>query len=221
MCARATLSKKTLRDVAEELEAEWSPEDELLFRPRYNAAPSDTLWILRHGADHRVVGPAVWGYRAKGRPLINVRGESVGAGSFREAFASRRCGVVVDGFFEWDARHGPTWFHRSDGGLIVLGRLYQIDSVVGGAPRFTVLTTRPNRLVAAVHDRMPLLVPPDRIDDWLTGEAARVVELIGPAPDSVLVATSVSKRVNSVRNDDPECLLPVARAKGTGMGKAV
>jgi putative SOS response-associated peptidase YedK len=186
-----------------------SPEDELLFRPRYNAAPSDTLWILRHGGDRRVIAPAIWGYRAKGRPLINVRGESVGAGGFREAFASRRWGVVVDGFFEWNKLHEPTWFHRSDGGLIVLGGLYQIDSVVGGPLRFTILTTRPNRLVAAVHDRMPLLVPSARIDDWLTDESPRGVDLIGPAPDSVLVATPVSQRVNSVRNDDPECLQPV------------
>ena len=98
VCARTTLSKKTLREVAEELEAEFSEEDALTFRPRFNAAPSEMLWILRHGADRRVVAPAVWGYRAKERPLINVRGESVGAGIFREAFASRRCGVVVDGF---------------------------------------------------------------------------------------------------------------------------
>ena len=41
-----TPSKKNLREVAEELEAEWSLEDALL-RPRYNAAPSETLWILR------------------------------------------------------------------------------------------------------------------------------------------------------------------------------
>ena len=114
-------------------------------------------------------------------------------------------------------QHEPTWFHRADGGLIVLGGLYQIDSVVGGPPRFTVLTTRPNRLVAAVHDRMPLLVPRDRIDDWLTDEAPRVVDLIAPAPESALIATPVSKRVNSVKNDDPECLLPVER-RGEAQG---
>lgn len=215
MCARTTLSKKTLREVAEELDAEFSEEDALTFRPRYNAAPSDALWILRHGADRPVIAPAIWGYRAKGRPLINVRGESVGAGSFREAFASRRCGVVVDGFYEWDKRHEPTWFHRPDGGLIVLGGLYQIDSVVGGPPRFTILTTPPNRLVAAVHDRMPLVVPAARIDDWLTDEAPHVVALIAPAPESVLTATPVSKRVNSVKNDDPDCLLPVEGAVET------
>ena len=211
MCARATLSKKNLREVAEELEAEFSEEDALTFRPRYNAAPSDALWILRHDADQRVIAPAIWGYRATGRSLINVRGESVGAGSFREAFATRRCGVVVDGFFEWNKQHEPTWFHRADGGLILLGGLYQTDPLVGGPPRFTVLTTRPNRLVAAVHDRMPLVVPPDRIDEWLIDEASHVVALIAPAPEDALIATPVSRRVNSVRNDDPECLLPVER----------
>ena len=210
MCARTTLSKKTLREVAEELDAEFSEEDALAFRPRYNAAPSDTLWNLRHGADRRVVAPAVWGYRAKDRPLINVRGESVGAGSFREAFASRRCGVVIDGFYEWDKEHRPTWFHRSDRGLIVLGGLYQ--TVPDGPPRFTILTTRPNRLVAAVHDRMPLVVPMARIDDWLTNEAARVVDLIAPAPEDALIGTPVSKHVNNVRNDNPTCVLPVERA---------
>jgi hypothetical protein len=80
VCARTTLSKKDLREVAEELEAEFSEEDALTFRPRYNAAPSETLWILRPGADRRVIAPAVWGYRAKARTLINVRRESVGAG---------------------------------------------------------------------------------------------------------------------------------------------
>ncbi len=216
MCARTTLSKKDLREVAEELEAEWSPEDALTFRPRYNAAPSETLWILRAGAAGRVIGPAVWGYRAKDRPLINVRGESVNAGSFREAFSSRRCGVVVDGFYEWNGRREPTWFHRPDGGLLVLGGLFQIapDAV----PRFTILTTPPNRIVTAVHDRMPLIVPAERIDDWLADEAPRVVDLIAPAPESLLVATPVSKHVNSVKNDDPSCILPVARAAGDPQG---
>src|SRR6202142_634308 len=185
VCARTSLSRQTLREVAEELEAEFSDEDARVYRPRYNAAPSDTLWILRHGADRRGIARAFWGYRAKGRPLINVRGESVGVGSFRDAFASRRCGIVVDGFFEWDAGHEPTWFHRPDGGLIVLGGLYQ--TVPDAAPRFTILTTPPNRLVATVHDRMPLVVPPARIDDWLTDEAPHVVALIAPAPESVLV----------------------------------
>jgi putative SOS response-associated peptidase YedK len=152
-------------------------------------------------------------YVANGRSLINVRGERVGGGSgFREAFASRRCGVICDGFYEWNKSHEPTWFHRADGGLIVLGGLYQSAPETDPAPRFTILTTRPNALVAAVHDRMPLVVPADRIDDGLVDEATRVLDLIAPVPDNTLMATPVSTRVNSVRNDDPTCLLPVERS---------
>jgi putative SOS response-associated peptidase YedK len=62
------------------------------------------------------------------------------------------------------------------------------------------------------------VVPPARIDDWLLDEAPHVVDLIAPAPESTLIATPVSKRVNSVKNDDPECLLPVARAAGPAQG---
>jgi putative SOS response-associated peptidase YedK len=210
MCARTTLTRQHLREIAEELNAELSEEDARLYRPRYNAAPSETLWLLRPGADRRIIAPAIWGYLASGRPLINVRGEKVGSGaSFREAFASRRCGVICDGFFEWNRRHQPTWFHRADGGLLVLGGLTQSPAAAGGMPRFTILTTRPNQLVAAVHDRMPLILPPERIDDWLVDEAARVTDLVAPAPEAALVATPVSTRVNSVRNDDPACLVPV------------
>jgi putative SOS response-associated peptidase YedK len=210
MCARTTLTRKRLRDVADELEAEFSEVDGGLYRPRYNAAPSETLWVLRAGADRRVLAPATWGYRAGGRSLINVRGEQVGSGGgFREAFAARRCGVVCDGFFEWDRRHRPTWFHRADGGLLLLGGLYQGATEAGGLPRFTILTTRPNRLVAAVHDRMPLILPPERLDGWLADEATRVLDLIAPAPEAGLLATPVSTRVNNVRHDDPECLVAV------------
>ena len=232
MCARTTLTRKQLREVAEELDAEIADEDARLYRPRYNAAPSETLWVLRSGADRRVLAPAIWGYLAGGRTLINVRGERVGAGAgFREAFASRRCGVICDGFFEWNARHEPTWFHRADGGLLVLGGLYQAGQTPEALPRFTILTTRPSELVAAVHDRMPVVVPPDRIDDWLVDAASRVLDLVVPLPlpsaspspshgparaaDSArgpaLVATPVSTRVNSVKNDDPACLLPAPR----------
>jgi putative SOS response-associated peptidase YedK len=222
MCARTTLTKPKLEDVADELEAELSPEDAARYRPRYNIAPSDLSWIVEPGVDHRALVPAIWGYipQAKriGRPLINVRGEQVASGKgFREAFTARRCVLVTDGFFEWDSRRQPTWFHRVDGRLLLIGALFQppreagFDQARDRHPRFTVLTTRPNRLIAKIHDRMPVVVPPERLESWLAGPPEEAVRLIAPVPDEVLEATPVSTRVNSVKNDDPECLRPVAR----------
>ena len=215
MCARVTLTIDDIDEIAGMLDAELSPEDARRYKRRYNVAPSDTHWMLEYGADRRVLVPAKWGYvptsppgRAR-KPLINVRGEQVGSGhGFREAFASRRCAVVTDGFFEWNQRREPFWYHRPDGGLVLLAGLFQGAADAEREPRFTVLTTRPNKLISAIHDRMPVIVPAARIDDWLTAPPAEAAALIAPAPEDTLIATPVSRRVNKVANDDAACLAP-------------
>ena len=155
--------------------------------------------------------PATWGYLAGGKPLINVRAEQVASGrGFRDAFQSRRCAVVTDGFFEWNARREPTWFYRGDGGLVLLAGLYHRPED-GGPVRFTVLTTRPNGAVAPVHNRMPVALDQrdaTALDDWLTAVATDATRLLGPARDDLLLATPVSRHVNSVKHDDPHCVAP-------------
>lgn len=235
MCGRVTLTKTGIRDIADELEAELAEDAERLYRPRYNGAPSETHWIVERVGDHRLLLPAVWGYLASGRPLINVRGEQVGSGGgFRHAFADRRCAVVTDGFYEWTKDHRPFWFHRPDGGLVLLAGLFQpppavepgvapaarasaADPAAATRPRFTILTTRPNRVVAEIHDRMPVVLSPDRVDEWLASpDLARAARLIAPAAEDVLTATAVSRRVSSVKNDDPGCLMPVSEEARRG-----
>jgi putative SOS response-associated peptidase YedK len=214
MCGRMTLTRDDVHQLVAELEAELGEDDARLYRPRYNVAPSDRHWILRVDGDARVLVPATWGYLASGRPLINVRSEQVASGrGFREAFQTRRCAVVTDGFFEWNARREPTWFHRTDGGLVLLAGLFHQQPLdEASPPRFTVLTTRPNLTVGAVHDRMPVALDPRdpaALDDWLRADApTKVTRLLAPARDDLLVGTPVSRRVNSVRVDDPSCLAP-------------
>ena len=106
--------------------------------------------------------------------------------------------------------------HRSDGGLVLLAGLWQRGEAPGAPPRFTILTTRPNKLISAIHDRMPVIVPATRIDDWLTAPAVDAAALIAPAPEDALIATPVSRRVNSVKNDDAACLAaPQPDAQGS------
>jgi putative SOS response-associated peptidase YedK len=104
--ARYTLTKRKLSTVAVALDAEFADDDEKLYRPRFNVAPTDQAWIVERGADRRVLRPATWNYLVSGgRPLINLRGERVESGAgFRDAFASRPCAVVTDGFFEWPGK---------------------------------------------------------------------------------------------------------------------
>jgi putative SOS response-associated peptidase YedK len=72
--------------------------------------------------------------------------------------------------------------------------------------RFVVVTCAPNKLVAEAHDRMPAILPPSCVADWLARPA---VDVIAPAPEDALVATPVSTRVNSPANDDARLLEPV------------
>ena len=65
-----------------------------------------------------------------------------------------------------------------------------------------MIITEPNKFVAEVHDRMPVLLTEKQFDPWLSGEAG--VEYLKPAPNDFLQKWPVSKRVNSSRADDDD-----------------
>ncbi len=230
------MQQKELAEVAEALAAEVLPDDLPLYRPRYNIAPTDQHWILRSKREQRQLLPAKWGLvnswqtDAKGAfKQINARSESAPSRpAFRDAFVHRRCAVPADGFFEWmgtkEARR-PIWFHPPHDDLLLFAGLYESwrDPTTDVWQRtFTILTTDANEIVAPVHDRMPVILPPERVEEWLyvpprepeQASYAKILRgVLVPADAGVLVATEVSTRVNSVKNDDPECLAPANDAE--------
>jgi putative SOS response-associated peptidase YedK len=211
MCARYTLRISRLADVAAAVGAEFTAEDEELYKPRYNVALRDLAWVLVSIADRRVLRRARWNYlNAAKRSLTNIRSETLAFGRFRDVFDSRRCAVVADGFYVWPGNEGePVWFHASGHGLLLLGGLLQPAKVPGAPPRFSVFTTRPNAIVAKVHDRMPVILSTSQLDDWLTGDpAAALSSMLSPPAAATLVATNVSRYVNDVKHDDPGCVTP-------------
>lgn len=219
MCGRFTLTYDSSKRLARDLGT--SAESLAKYRPRYNVAPTDFHWIVRTRYEDREVLPARWGLvnhwmtdRKQAFKNINARAETVQRlRSFREAFKERRCVVPADGFFEWtgpkDARE-PIWFHRGDRSLILFAGLYESwrPSESERERTFTIITTSANSLMEPIHDRMPVILEDAVADDWLYGRqsADSLMELLRPAEDGLLVATPVSARVNSVKNDDPECL---------------
>ena len=193
------------------------------YRPRYNIAPTDPHWIVRTKYEEREILPARWGLvnhwmtdRKQAFKNINARAETVRkTPAFRHAFAERRCVVPADGFFEWTGpkeNRQPIWFHRPDGGLILFAGLYESwkPSPDEWERTFTIITTNANDLVTPIHNRMPVIMEDDAVDDWLYARQSpeSLIELLRPAPEEMLVATPVSARVNSVKNDDPEVLDP-------------
>jgi putative SOS response-associated peptidase YedK len=205
MCGRFTLTVATFDELCALLGVPPDVDAAAVFRPRYNVAPTDTHIILcEEGRRH--LAPAVWGLGVD-KPQINARSETADSRpTFRAAFARTRCVVPADGFFEWTADRQPIWYHRKDGGLLLMAGMFERDR---SGLRFTILTTAANDLIAPVHDRMPVILAPEQVDTWLgRTPLPKLRKLLAPAPADWLVATEVSPRVNSVKNDDAACLDP-------------
>jgi putative SOS response-associated peptidase YedK len=196
--------------------------------PRYNVAPTDEVPVVRHSrrVGGRVVSLGRWGLLPAwvrdprvGAKMINARAETVATSrAYAEAFASRRALVPADGWYEW-RREGPArqayFLTPADGSPLAFAGLWTRWGAAGRLT-FCVVTTAAVGQVARVHARMPLIVPPQRWQRWLTGEADP--SLLAPPPVEVLDALEVrpvGPAVGDVRNDGPALVTRVEPAPVT------
>jgi len=216
MCGRFNLTASG-EEVAEAFELDEVPR----LAPRYNIAPTQPVAVVRldASAKRRRLAPLVWGFVPEGAPEtdrghINARGETAWEKpTFRDAFAKRRCLLPANGFYEWqrraEGRPRPWLFTVGSGTLFALAGLWEPPAREGAEPTCTILTTDPNDVTRAVHDRMPVILPPADWKVWLDAEihdAMALRALLRPYPADAMASRPVSTAVNSPKNDSPSCL---------------
>ncbi len=149
--------------------------------------------------------------------LINVRGEMVcEKPAYRPAMKHRRCLIPADGFYEWQPSgrgKQPFYIRMTSGAPLAFAGLWETWTGPNGGEVDTaaIVTTRANAALSAVHDRMPVIVPPQGFDLWLdcNNVDARAAEaLIVPAPDDQFEFWPVSTQVNRIANDHAALLQP-------------
>ena len=146
--------------------------------------------------------------------MINARSETVHTlPAFREAMKSRRCLIPADGFYEWK-RDGktkqPFCFEVGDGGLFAFAGLWERWRDPSGqwVKSCAILTTTPNAVTSAIHDRMPVILRKDDYDVWLDPgmqNVAAVSEMLKPCDARLMSSYPVSTRINHVAKDDEDC----------------
>lgn len=199
--------------------------------PRWNAAPGQELPVVRADASARgarVLEPMRWGLvpswaegpEDAGRP-INARAETAASKpSFREPLRRSRVLVPADGFFEWrkgDRGREPFAIRLKSRRTFAFAGLFDEWKPRGGPPQhtFAILTTRPNELIGALHDRMPVILSPQGEDLWLdpgVEDPARLAPLFEPPDAGAMEAFPVSRHVNAPAHDDPSVLEPLPPA---------
>ncbi len=233
MCGRYTLRRVDRIQTAFQIRVSEAFKEfsQLKITPRFNIAPSQHVPIIRINAPgERTLSLVRWGLIpswTKGKPKlqpINARAETIAtSGMFRQAFDCRRCLVPADGFYEWQkfvAPDGkpakqPMYMHRHDDEPFAFAGLWERwkpDEEAESVDTFTIVTTTPNALLSPIHDRMPVILAQRDYQHWLDREtpAKAVADLLKPYADEDFEALPVSTRVNSPRNDDCDCIAPVA-----------
>ena len=188
----------------------------------YNIAPTDSCPIVVSGTGGRRMGYARWGLIpawAKdlkiGSRMINARSETAAQKpAFREAWSKRHCLVPASGFYEWRRQGGhkqPYLIKPANGDLLAFAGLWERWPDPSGSPlvSFTILTTESNRLIATLHDRMPVIVSPADQAGWLEARGADGRELMAPCSEDLLTYGPVSTEVNSPRNNYPALITPI------------
>jgi len=200
-------------------------EEEPNFPPRYNGAAAQPIGIVRQVDGKRHFVLVRWGLLPSWIKdprtfslLINARGETVlEKPAFRAAMKRRRCLIPADGFYEWQedgGRKRSFFIHAKSGAPLAFAGLWETWTGPYGEELETaaIVTTRANQMLAPIHDRMPVIVPPEAFDLWLdcaNVDAQTVAALITPAPEDLLEAYEVSTAVNRTTNDGPKLQEPV------------
>lgn len=196
--------------------------DEKRLVPRFNVAPSQMVPAIRLNSDDaRSLGLVKWGLIPSwttGKPKlqpINARAETVATSSmFRSALDRRRCLVPADGFYEWQKREQgkqPIFIRLKEDEPFAFAGLWERwkpDEASPPIDTMTIITTTPNKLMAPIHDRMPVILKPEDHTRWLDRSVAGkdVLDLLTPFDAEQMEAWPVSTRVNTPKNDSPDLI---------------
>jgi len=190
-------------------------------KPSYNIAPGDEVCAIIRQGDTRL-GKLRWGLvpswakdLSRASKLINARAETLAdKPSFRRAFRERRCLIPADGFYEWKDRR--PWYCAPTGDtLFGFAGLWETWRGAGQPPCHScaIITAEAGESMRAIHDRMPVILTPEAMEEWLdpgTTDPDALRTILTDGRVTTVRTYPVSKFVDSPQNNDPRCIEPVA-----------
>lgn len=188
-------------------------------QPNFNITPSSFIPVIVKNSPKKVV-KMKWGFLPTWSkyPMINTRAETINQKLyFKEAFIKHRCLIPATGFYEWKktpVEKIPYYIHLKTNEYFSFAGIYTISKDIKGKEIYTcsIVTTKPNKLMEDIHDRMPVILTKQEEEIWVDKEMEdekTLLELLDPYPADLMEAYGVSIRVNSPKNNDRELIQPL------------
>lgn len=224
MCGRYTLTQT--EKIAERFNLAVHPE----LHANYNVAPGQTMPVITEDEDGRKLELMKWGLIPRwakdprlGYKLINARSETMfDKPMWRSVIKSKRCLIPADGFYEWDKILGgkkeqkqPYYIHPKGIELFAFAGVWETWKDLEGLEwkTYSIITTEPNKEVAMIHDRMPVILHQEDESSWVSPpnnkDRGAIEALLRPYEDDSLEMYEVSRDVNVTKNNDNHLVYPL------------
>jgi putative SOS response-associated peptidase YedK len=186
--------------------------------PRYNLAPTQQGWVIAEDDENALTARTMrwglipfWAKDAKvGFSTFNARIETAASKPmFREAWKRRRCLVPASGYYEWQRQKDgktkqPVLIRDSASPILMFAGLWERwNSPEGPVESCTIVTRDAEGPEAVLHDRRPVMLPPELLSDWIRGSTDEAAGIAMAAPDPALTWHAVGVAVGNVRNQGP------------------
>lgn len=192
----------------------------------YNVTPGSTVVVATKPNANLELSQMKWGLipswaKEKRKLIFNARSETIAERPTFKEMAPNRAIIAVEGFYEWkkstqtDGKQAkqPYFFHRSDGDTMLLAGLYerQVNHDTGEiTDDFVILTMGANSFMKPYHDRMPVIIEPDQVEDWLSNAPiSSHIKSLTLNPASSIRCYPVSDQVNRVANNHRLLMQPI------------
>jgi putative SOS response-associated peptidase YedK len=220
MCGRTTLITKK-----EIIEKRFGVEIDFDWVPRYNIAPSQFVPIITNESPDKIT-LAYWGllppWATDDKPahaMINARADGISKKPFfRHAFKKNRCLIIADGFYEWEKKGKAKLPYRiclHSGEPFAFAGLWEPvkDDKGRMVPSFAIVTTEANEVVGKIHNRMPVILPPEKEKEWMdiSRSPEEAESLLKPYPNDETNIYPVSPNVNKAIYNQPDAVTPVSK----------
>ncbi len=217
MCGRATITKDMLSIIEDLTIDQWISKH---YTPSYNIAPTQYSPILIGKNNSRYVQMLKWGLVPQwsknlsiGSKMINARSETLlNKPSFKTLVDLNRCVVITDGYFEW-ANAQPHFIFHPEKKILPMAGLWAswVSSFSKKISTYTIITTSSQKAISHIHDRMPVILNTENIDEWIhckNFNFSSVIQYLIPYKKN-LSFYPVSTIVNSPKTNTKECIDPI------------